>query len=108
MSSVASTLPPPKLTFDSHTYLSVLLSTPPPTSLTQPQTPILTSPVPISYVSPVGALSDEHLFAVDLPAGGQAWKDVERDVLRALKEQEGVRKVKVLDPPKQRVKRDEF
>lgn len=109
LSSSSAPAPPPQLAFGQNTYLSVALSPGSPSSsaLTKRDgPPVLTSPVPVSYVAPVGALAEEHIFAVaGVAQGSAAWGAVEHEVLAALKGVDGVRRVSVLDPPKQRVKR---
>jgi hypothetical protein len=109
LSSPDAPAPPPQLSFGQNTYLSVGLSLDAPSTsgLTRRDgPPILTDPVPVSYVAPVGALADEHIYqVVGLDQASPRWAEVEKDVLAALKGVDGIKRVSVMDPPKQRFKR---
>ena len=109
LSSSAAPAPPPQLSFGQNTYISVSLSPHSPSSLgltRRDGPPILTDPVPVSYVAPVGALADEHIYQVaGLDQAGARWAEIEKDVLAALKGVEGVKRVSVMDAPRLRVKR---
>ncbi|CED84653.1 hypothetical protein [Phaffia rhodozyma] len=101
---------PPQLHFQSSTYLLLTLSSPvsvfTDALVLSPSSQLLTSPVPVTYISPVGELPDEHIVSVEnVRSGSQDWARIEKDVLDGLKGLKGVRAVKVMDPPSQRFKK---
>ncbi|KAF7762152.1 hypothetical protein Agabi119p4_8745 [Agaricus bisporus var. burnettii] len=88
----------------SNIYLSITLS---------PSSPLFSTPSALStgshslltYQGQVGALSDVQLYSI--PRGGLEpnWDSIQEDVLRGIREREGVVRVDIVQPPKQRAKR---
>lgn len=79
---------PPTLSFQSNTYLTAHRAAslgPPPSTLFLPQQPpgsadqpsSQAQPLAVTYVSRVGELEDEHIFAVpDVPHGSSEWEKI--------------------------------
>ncbi|WVW86216.1 hypothetical protein I302_108258 [Kwoniella bestiolae CBS 10118] len=87
-------------------YLHVSYSSPDPPTLPQ-------NGLEAKYLGPIGELSGEGIYQIQ--SGGQpvkrddqSWQNTQKDLLESVKRSEGVKSVKVLDEPRQRVKRDEF
>jgi hypothetical protein len=94
---------PPNLQFNAHSYLTVTTLNPPPPSLLQQRS---SNPIPLSYVSTVGSLPDEHIYQIDnTPRGSEQYEQIKADVIRTLQGTEGVKGVKMMEEPKMRVKR---
>ncbi|GMK56558.1 hypothetical protein CspeluHIS016_0303980 [Cutaneotrichosporon spelunceum] len=65
------------------------------------------SPVKLEYRGPVGELEGEHVFEVVGAADSDVWKRDSTNVIRNVREKDGVSGAAVLEA-KQRAKRDEF
>lgn len=67
------------------------------------QSSLATAHPAVSYIGPVGGLSDVHVVSVPK----DAWSGNERDIMRRLKGVQGVMGVEVQPEPRRRVKRDD-
>jgi hypothetical protein len=84
-------------------YLSVTLSKS--SSLFSTPSALSTSHSLLTYQGQVGSLSDVQLYSV--PRGQPNWNNIQDEVLKGIREREGVVRVDIVQPPKQRSKRSD-
>jgi hypothetical protein len=82
-------------------YLSVTLS--PASSLFSRPSALSVGHSLLTYQGQVGSLSDVQLYSV--PRGQPNWNAIQDEVLKGIREREGVVRVDIVQPPKQRSKR---
>lgn len=98
---------PPKLVYDSNTYLTLSLPTGSSLPAVPSQSDTTDSPTSthssselrnfLTYVGPVGQLSDSHIFSLPIPTANPPQEEV-KDVQKWLEQQKGVTDVEVLIP----------
>ncbi|KAJ3570001.1 hypothetical protein NP233_g4691 [Leucocoprinus birnbaumii] len=93
---------PQALDFTSNVYLSITLSSS--SSLFSSPSSLASTSSSLTYQGPVGSLPDVQLYSIPKPN----WGNIQEEVLSDIRGREGVVRVDIVQPPRQRKKRDEL
>lgn len=93
---------PQSLDHNANVYLSVTLSSG--SSLFAAPANLAGAHSQLTHQGPVGALPDVQLYSIPRPN----WDNIHEDLLRSIREREGVVRVDIVQAPRQRAKRDEL